>query len=191
MKSSSKRPLIMALILCVAILIGFVTDAIWSYVEKEQHPINYEEIVSRYSEKYNVPKDLLFAVIKVESDFDPQAMSSAGALGLMQMMPKTFEELTTKHLCENLPFESLTDPEVSIRYGTYYLAYLYRYFDYNWHNAIAAYNGGLGNVSRWLKSSENVDENGNLVRFEYKETRSYVHKVEQARTIYQELYPEA
>ena len=191
MKSSSKRPLIMALILCAAILIGFVTDAIWSYVEKEQHPINYEEIVSRYSEKYNVPKDLLFAVIKVESNFDPQAMSSAGALGLMQMMPKTFEELTTKHLCENLPFESLTDPEVSIRYGTYYLAYLYRYFDYNWHNAIAAYNAGLGNVSRWLKSSENVDENGNLVRFEYKETRSYVHKVEQARTMYQELYPEA
>jgi len=185
MKSSAKRPLVIVLIICAAILLGFVTDAIWSLIEKSQYSTDYEEIVSRYSEEYNVPKDLVFAVIKVESDFDPKAESSAGALGLMQMMPDTFAEITDDFLCEHLPFEALTDPEVSIRYGTYYLAYLYRYFDYNWHNAIAAYNGGMGNVSKWLKDPENVDDEGNLKHIPFSETRSYVSKVEKAREFYE------
>ena len=187
MKSSAKRPLVIVRSICAAILLGFVTDALWTLIEKSQHPKNYEEIVSRYSEEYNVPKDLIFAVIKVESDFDPEAKSSQGALGLMQMMPETFEEITNDFLCENLPFEALTDPEVSIRYGTYYLAYLYRYFDYNWNNAIAAYNGGMGNVLKWLENSEYSDGEGNLTHIPFPETRSYVSKVEKARSLYQKL----
>ena len=130
-------------------------------------------------------------MIKVESDFDPKAQSSAGALGLMQMMPDTFKELTDDFLCEHLPFEALTDAEVSIRYGTYYLAYLYRYFDYNWHHAIAAYNGGMGNVTKWLKDPDCVDDEGNLTHIPFSETRSYVSKVEKARAFYAEQYSEA
>lgn len=191
MKASAKRPLVIVLIICAAILIGFVTDAVWTLIEKSQHPTDFEEIVSRYSEEYNVPRELIFAVIKVESDFDPEAKSSAGALGLMQMMPDTFEELTDDFLCEHLAFEDLTDPEVSIRYGTYYLAYLYRYFDYNWQNAIAAYNGGMGNVTKWLKDPKYSDGDGNLTHIPFSETRSYVSKVEKARALYEEFYPEA
>ena len=188
MKASSKRPLVIILIICASILIGFVTDAVWTAIEKSQHPKNYEEIVSRYADEYNVPKDLIWAVIKVESDFDPEAKSSAGALGLMQMMPDTFREITKDFLGENLAFEELTDPEVSIRYGTYYLAYLYRYFDYNWHHAIAAYNGGMGNVAKWLGNPEYIDDEGNLKHIPFSETRSYVKKVEKAQEMYLKFY---
>ena len=191
MKASNTRPLIITLIICAAILIGFVTDTVWSWIEKSQHPTDYSEIVSRYAEEYNVPKHLIFAVIKVESDFDPKAKSSAGALGLMQMMPDTFEELTDDYLCEHLEFTDLNNPEVSIRYGTYYLAYLYRYFDYNWHNAIAAYNGGMGNVTKWLKNESYSDGEGNLTHIPFPETRAYVSKVEKARARYEAFYPEA
>lgn len=192
MKASSKRSLVIVLLICAAILLGFVTDAIWSLIDKANHPADYEEIISRYSEEYNIPKDIIFAVIKVESDFDPKAESSAGAMGLMQMIPSTFEWLTGKeHLNENLPLQKLFDPEVSIRYGTYYLAYLYRSFDYNWHTVFAAYNGGEGNVRKWLKDPECSDGKGNLTYIPFQETRNYVSKVEEARITYQELYPEA
>ena len=191
MKASSKRPIVIVLIAVIAILVGFLTDAIWTLIEHKQHPTDYNEIITRYSEEYNVPKDIIFAVIKVESDFDPDAESSAGAIGLMQMMPSTFEWLTgEEHLNENLPERKLRDPEVSIRYGTYYLAYLYRRFDYNWSTAFAAYNAGEGNVGKWLKNAEYSDGNGNLVHIPFSETRSYVSKVKKAQKTYHELYPE-
>ena len=191
MKSSSKRPLVIVLIAIAAILLGFLTDGIWTLIERAQHPTDYSDIISRYSEEYNVPEDIIFAVIKVESDFDPKAESSVGAMGLMQMMPSTFEWLTgEEHLGENLPIRKLQDPEVSIRYGTYYLAYLYRRFDYHWDTVFAAYNAGEGNVGKWLKNSEYSDGKGNLTYIPFSETRSYVTKVEKARTMYEELYPE-
>lgn len=190
MKKSAKRAIAVLLIACIALLSGFLVDLIWTRLEKRSYPTDYDEIISRYSDAYNVPKSVIYAVIKTESDFDPNAESSAGAMGLMQMIPSTFEWLTgEEHLCENLSVKKLFDPEVSIRYGTYYLAYLYRKFDYNWRNAFAAYNGGEGNVAKWLKSSEYSDGNGNLTHIPFKETRSYVSKVEHAVEKYEKLYP--
>lgn len=198
MKASTKRwlaastLLTVALMLLLAILLGFALDGLWSLIERSQHPTDYEEIIARYSEEYNIPKDVIYAVIKVESDFDPDAESSAGAIGLMQMIPSTFEWLTGEdHLNEHLPSHMLRDPEVSIRYGTYYLAYLYRSFDYNWTNTFAAYNGGEGNVRKWLKNPEYSDGQGNLTHIPFEETRSYVSKIENARKIYLEMFPEA
>ena len=63
MKASSRRPLVIVLIICAAILLGFVTDAIWSLIDKARYPVDYDEIISRYSEVYNSPKDIMFAVI--------------------------------------------------------------------------------------------------------------------------------
>ena len=191
MTASSKRPVVIALIAVVAILIGFLADAIWTQIDRMQHPTDYQEIVSHYAEEYNVPEDIIFAVIKVESDFDPEAESSAGAMGLMQLMPSTFEWLTGKeHLNENLTVRDLQDPEVNIRYGTYYLAYLYRRFDYRWSTTFAAYNAGEGNVRKWLKNAEYADGEGNLIHIPFTETRAYVSKVEKARDMYARLYSE-
>ena len=109
----------------------------------------------------------------------------------MQIMPSTFESLTSdEHLGEHLTTDKLTDPETSIKYGTYYLAYLHRMFDYNWNNAFAAYNAGPGRVFEWLDTEEHNDGNGNLVNIPFKETKSYVKKVNDAIDMYTKLYPE-
>lgn len=190
MKETSKRALAILLIIAIAIGIGFATDAIWTLIEKKTHPQTYSELIAHYAHEYNIPEEIVFAIIKTESDFDPNAKSSAGAIGLMQMIPSTFEWLTgDEHLREHLPTSSLTNPEVSIRYGTYYLLYLYRKFDYNWNTVFAAYNGGEGNVQKWLGNPEYSDGHGNLTNIPFPETASYVKRVNDAIAVYRELYP--
>ncbi len=193
MKPTAKRTLIIVIIIAIAIAAGFCVDAVWSLLEKKTHPNDYSDIVEKYASKYDIPPEVVFAVIKTESDFDPNATSSAGAMGLMQMMPKTFEWLTgEEHLNENLLTSKLLDPEISIRYGTYYLSYLRNRFfatkEVDWNIIFAAYNGGEGNVSKWLSDPECIDENGKLVNIPFQETRSYVSKVNKALDTYKELY---
>ncbi len=182
---------ILAILLIFAISFGlaFGLDRLLNKVEENEHPLKYGEYVEKYAKEYNLPEYFIYGIIKVESNFDPLAKSSAGALGLMQMMPSTFEELTSsKHLGEGLSTEALYSPDVSIRYGTYYFMYLYRKFDYDLHTALAAYNAGPGTVSSWLKDEEYLDENGRLTHIPYPETRSYVKKVDAAIATYKELY---
>lgn len=185
----ARRTLAILLIIAISLGVGIAADWIWNKVDRYNHPQAYHEIIAKYSVDYNIPEYVIFAVIKTESDFDPTAKSSAGARGLMQMMPSTFEWLTgEEHLNERLPELTLHDPEVSIRYGTYYLNYLYKKFNYNWDTAFAAYNGGEGNVAKWLKNPEYADEEGNLTYIPFAETRSYVSKVNSAMELYQKLY---
>ena len=186
-----KRAAVIAAIIVGAILLGVLVDFAWKKIEQATHPKTYAAYVRQYSYEYNVPEPIVFAVIKVESDFDPYAESNAGARGLMQMMQSTFEELTSdEYLGDNYSFGELFDPEVSIKYGTYYLAYLRSYFDGDWNNAIAAYNGGMGNVQKWLADSNYSDGKGNLTDIPFEETRNYVSKVNKEIEIYKKLYYE-
>lgn len=193
MKPTAKRTLIIVIIIAISLAAGFCIDAVWSFLEAKSHPKSYSETVEKYAAEYNIPPEVIFAVIKTESGFDPNARSSAGALGLMQMMPSTFEWLTgEEHLNENLTDLKLFDPEVSIRYGTYYLSYLKNKFfpngNVDWDIIFAAYNGGEGNVANWLCDPECVDENGKLVNIPFSETRSYISKVNKAVNTYKTLY---
>ena len=188
---ASRRILAILLIFCISLSVGIGVDLLWDAIEQKTHPQSYAELVTQYSVEYNIPEYIIYAVIRTESDFDPTAESSAGAVGLMQMMPDTFSWLTgDEHLREYLPASALKTPDVNIRYGTYYLRYLYRKFDYNWDHALAAYNGGEGNVARWLADPEYTDEDGNLTYIPFPETRSYVSKVNAAIKVYQKLYYE-
>ena len=190
MKEKSK--LAIAILLIIAIAIGIAVDAVWSLFEKKTHPQSYSELIAKYAEEYNIPEEVIYAVIKTESDFDPKAESHKGAIGLMQMTAPTFEWLTgDEHLGEHLPTSSLTDPEVSIRYGTYYLRYLYRKFDYNWNTTFAAYNAGEGNVAKWLQNREYSDTEGNLTSIPFPETEKYVERVNEAIVTYRRLYDTA
>lgn len=183
------RTVAVLLIIVIAFGIAFGIDLLCNKVEEGVYPLEYSEYVETYSEEYNIPEYVIYAVIKVESNFDPLAKSGVGAMGLMQMMPNTFEWLTgSSHLGEGLPAESLYIPKVSIRYGTYYLSYLYKKFDYNWDTALAAYNGGEGNVAEWLEDPEYSDGEGNLTYIPIKETRNYVKKVNSAIDAYKRLY---
>lgn len=186
----TRRLIAVLLIIALSIGIGFGINAAWNALDRAAHPrAPYEALVTKYSVAYNVPEYVIYSVIKVESGFDPQAESSAGARGLMQMIESTFLWLSgEEHLGEHLTFDALFDPEVAIRYGTYYLQYLYRTFSYDWHLVFAAYNGGEGNVVKWLKNPEYSDLKGNLTHIPFSETRAYVSKVENAVKTYQKLY---
>lgn len=193
MNEKSKRVLTLLLILALSFAFAFIVDLVWQFADNAAHPKKYSELVTKYSQEYNIPEDVIYATIKVESDFDPNAVSSVGARGLMQMMPSTFKWLTSdEHLGEHLLPIMLFDPEVSIRYGTYYLKYLYTKFDHNWDTVAAAYNGGEGNVAKWLADERYSDGKGNLTDFpdEFSETENYVKKIAKERRNYKELYSE-
>ncbi|MBR2353265.1 MAG: lytic transglycosylase domain-containing protein [Clostridia bacterium] len=183
-----KRCLSVLLILILAISVGLISNRIWLAIEEATHPTPYRETVVRYSLEYGVPESIIYAVMKTESGFDPNALSRKEARGLMQMLEGTFEDVNG-YLHEDHTFDDLITPEISIQYGVYYLRYLYDMFG-NWRNVIAAYNGGLGRVKKWLSDPACSDENGNLIYIPdpFDETRSYVFKVERAADVYQKLY---
>ena len=186
-------PLIVWLV-AIAILIGalvlFVVNCqgrTTKNVLKVAYPQKYSEYVNKAAADYNLPPALIYAVIRTESGFDSGAVSPAGAVGLMQLMPATFEWLTDDKLFEHLESGMLYDPETNIKYGTYCLSYLYdRYGD--WETALAAYNGGLGNVDEWLESDRYADGEGGLKRIPFKETRQFVARVTDAWEMYERLY---
>lgn len=183
----SRRALVILLLAVIAIGLGFLGDFIITCIEKNAYPREYAEYVEVYSQKYGVPESLVFAVIHTESGFDSGAVSSAGAVGLMQMMPDTFAWLTDEILFEHLESGMLYDPETNIKYGTYLLSRFYdRYGD--WELTLAAYNGGVGNVDSWLEDPEYSDGEGGLKKIPFKETRNYVKKVADARDTYERLY---
>ena len=185
--------LIVLIVLVVSILFGFLFDIALTAVEKRiyQKPEEYVPFVEQYADEFGVPVDLVYAVIKTESGFDSSAVSRKGAIGLMQMMPATFEWLTDDILREYLGIGMLYDPETNIKYGTYYLSRLYNRFG-DWDTALAAYNGGEGNVSEWLKDKKYSDDGIRLktdkIPDEFSETKNYVKKVNKALKKYKELY---
>ena len=177
------------ILLAISVVFGFVFDFVVTKIECAIYPkpSEYAEYVSRYSSEYGVPEELVWAVIKTESDFKASAVSGVGAVGLMQLMPETFNEITNFRLNERLDAGMRYDPETNIRYGTYYLSYLYARYG-NWSTALAAYNAGLGKVDGWLENDEYSSNGSTLDRIPYKETRNYVTKVQKALRMYEDLY---
>ena len=181
------RGIAIALIAVIAIGLGFLADFVITCLEKQSYPQGYSDYVTAYAEKYGVPEHLVYAVIRTESDFESGAVSRAGAVGLMQIIPSTFQWLTDGILFEHLEEGMLYDPETNIRYGTYYLSFLYdRYGD--WELALAAYNGGPGNVDKWLEDEAYADGEGGLKTIPFKETRQFVSRVRRAWKKYDKLY---
>lgn len=148
-------------------------------------PLKYEAYVEKYSAEYQVPAPLVYAVIRTESDFDPAAVSSAGAMGLMQMTPETFHWLQSR-TGEDLPDEALLDPETSIRYGVYFLSVLSDRFPVT-DTVLAAYNAGMNAVAGWLEDPQHSSDGQNLTDIPYPETEYYVIKVNRALADYRAL----
>lgn len=140
-------------------------------------PKKYTNHVVAYSDKYGLDKAFVYAVIKVESDFKKDAVSKSGALGLMQILPKTAMWIADE-LGEDYVQEKLFNPEVNIRYGCFYLRYLFEKFN-DLEIVICAYNAGEGKVFDWV-------DNGviNKDKIDYDETRKYLKKVEKYCRIY-------
>lgn len=177
-----------AVIICIIVMAVFAVASFFvvNGLKKSFYPREHEEIVSEYSALYDVPEPLVYAVIKCESNFRPDAVSSAGATGLMQLMPDTFDWVSG--LCgDDPPIGDITDPNANIKYGTFYLGYLYEKFG-NWETAVAAYNAGHGRVANWLKDSRYSDDGVTLKYIPIKETEKYVKKVTDNQEQYKKLY---
>ena len=182
--------LISIVAVAVLLLIGALYLLFEPKIDRALYPREYQAYVERYAKQYDVPENLIYAVIRTESDFQADAVSAVGAVGLMQMMPSTFRWLSDDMLGEYLEDGMLYDAETNVRYGVYYLRRLYdRYGD--WLTACAAYNAGSGRVDGWLKDSSLTNLQGDLVpeRIPIGETRIYVRKVKKAYQAYQRLYP--
>lgn len=172
-------------IAALSILCGLAAAHFADRLDRARYPQKYTDIVEKYADVYKVPRDICYAVIRTESGFDPTAVSSAGAVGLMQMMPATFADLTAR-TGENYETGMLYDPDTSIRYGVYYLSMLYARYGV-WDTAFAAYNCGMGRVDGWIAEGK-VDENGKLTGIPLEETANYVTRVNRAIEKYEKLY---
>ncbi len=155
-------------------------------VMKTLYPMKYAEYVEKYSDEYGVDPKLVYAVIKTESSFNPDAVSYADAQGLTQITPETFEWLKLK-LGEENENLSLFDPETSIKYGAFFLSYLINEFG-NTDTAIAAYHAGRGRIIGWLEDKEISPDGKTLGEIPIPETAHYVRKVNKALNIYNNLY---
>jgi len=152
-------------------------------------PLRYREAVAEQAHRTGLDAAWIYAVLRQESAFDPKAVSSAGARGLMQLMPATARELLRD--LERDPGQALAsgtdlhDPELNIALGTRYLARVQRRFGGHPALAAAAYNAGPGTVARWLPERP-VEADLWIATIPYPETRAYVRRVLAYRLIYQE-----
>ena len=181
-----KKTLIICAVLLAVLAVGAYFLA--GYLQRILYPTDYSDLVVKYAEEYGVPESLIYAVIRTESGFDPEAVSKAGAVGLMQLMPDTFDWLTGL-AGEKEGEGGATDPEANIRRGVCYLKYLHGIFGSDsWETEIAAYNAGQGRVAKWLADPQYSDDGVTLKNIPITETANHVEKVAGARKKYVKLY---
>lgn len=178
---------IAALVTAFALLIGISVFFAGKTAYKAAYPCKYTFEIEKYADEYDVPRALLFAVIHTESGFDPNAVSSAGALGLTQITPETFHWLQTK-TGESLPDSALYEPEVSVRYGALFYSMLLSEFGGDIRTAVAAYHAGRGQVNAWLRDGQYSADGKTLDTIPSRDTNHYVYKVTKAINIYNNLY---
>ena len=153
---------------------------------KTLYPHKYSDCVEKYSAQYGVDEDLIYAVIRTESSFRTDAGSDAGAAGLMQIMPETFDWLCMR-LGEQAQFSELYEPDTAIRFGTYLLHLLLEEFG-DTRTALAAYHAGRGRVAEWLEDASVSPDGQTLENIPYRDTAHYVRKVERAVEMYTKIY---
>ena len=178
------RALVIGDTLAVAALGAFLlvnSDRFQRTLEEVTLPLQHEDIIRQQAAEKDVPADLIAAVIYAESKFRDQT-SSAGARGLMQLTPATAQHIANVSHGINFKVDDLSNPDVNIRYGTFYLHYLIQKFGDNEIAALAAYNAGETNVAAWGGSSLRLDD------IAFPETRDYVENVLEKRDEYARHY---
>lgn len=142
------------------------------------HPRAYEELVEAAAARHGVQPELLFAVMRVESVYNPRIISYAGAIGLMQIMPRTGRNIAHRLGRESFTIDQLLEPEVNIELAAWYLASLIERFEGRIPLAIASYNGGPHNVRRWMRAhSPDIPVDAFLERIPFEQTHRYVRRV--------------
>ncbi len=173
----------------ILLLLGyFALSRGYDFFMKKAYPLQYTDIVAKEATANGLDPALVYSVIKAESNFDPDARSHAGAVGLMQMTPDTFEWVQTKLKSDaEYTEQDLYTPEVNIRYGCKLLAMLLEKYNRK-ATALSAYNAGVGTVNAWLKNPNISKDGAALDNIPYEETRNYVDAVLKNYDNYSKLY---
>lgn len=183
-----------ALIVSVAALaLAIIGVGIWIAASRvpelvvQRYPMDYEDRVRLYAGQNDLPPAYVASVILAESSFDTQAVSSANAQGLMQLLPSTAEWIAGK-LGETYTEGELFDPDCNLRYGCWYLGFLMKRYSGDMKKSSAAYHAGQGNVDKWLQNPEYAPDGVTLQTIPYESTDTYVQRILKYYEKYDELY---
>lgn len=173
--------IVTVVVLCIAIY--YSRD----YILRTIYPLKYTDIVNKYSQEYDVECAVLYAIIKSESDFKPDAVSSIGAVGLMQITEETFDWIKYKLEDTESVYDDMYDPDKNIKYGAYLISFHINRFG-SLENALCAYHAGMGALDSWLANEKYSNDGKTLLKIPYKDTAHYVKTVQKAYDKYKDLY---
>ena len=180
----------------VVLLLAIAGMALWIVADRmpekvmQYYPVEYEDLIRRYAGENDLPPAYVAGVILAESSYDPEAVSSANAQGLMQLLPSTAEWIAGK--LEEAYWEGcLFDPEINVRYGCWYLGFLMKRYNGDMRLSSAAYHAGQGNVDKWLQDPEYAPAGVTLAVIPFESTDTYVQRVLKYYEKYRELYEAA
>jgi soluble lytic murein transglycosylase len=166
------------LIVAVAASFVYLRSGEPAWFQRVRYPLKYEQIVRGHARNYQLDPALLAAVIYQESKFQPDAKSSSGAIGLMQLQPETAKGIAIRTGGSRFQTSDLYVPELNVRYGSWYLRHLLDKYD-DEETALAAYNAGQRNVDEWRAQGKGI---------QFSETRAYVDRVEHLKGVYHDAY---
>jgi len=174
------RKLLFGLVLVAAVAGGvlYINRTMPPWYERIRYPLHYSEYVRVHAREHHLDPALLAAVIYQESKFRSNAKSSSGAIGLMQLTPSTARGIAVRTHGSAFRTSDLYDPDINIRYGTWYLDNLFKKYRTE-RLVLAAYNAGQGNVDQWRSHGEPV---------QFAETRAYIKRVERLKKIYRDAW---
>jgi soluble lytic murein transglycosylase len=184
------------LVVLVMVVLGIAVAAVWIAatravvpgVSATIYPVHYREGIARVAEQYHLDPYLVAATVQTESGYDPRAVSPAGAVGLMQLMPDTATWITGLESWKGKHAPVLTDPDDNLELGACYLAFLLEHFGGNTRPALAAYNAGQGTVVGWVEAAGGAKA-FDLSDIHFPETRDFVQRVEHYRELYTRVHP--
>ena len=165
------------ILFCVLFIITF---AVINYV---LFPLKYKSYITESATKYNLSASVVASVINAESNFNKNAVSHKGAIGLMQILPSTAEWINSQIYNTDFSKELLKNPQINIEMGCFYLNYLSKKFD-NLTCVLCAYNAGETVVRQWLNNPEYSTDKQTLTKIPYSETNNYVKKIQNYIKVY-------
>lgn len=186
MAKSNEKASKIAQIVVVAVIILILIIVLRNIILKINYPQEYSEYVEKYAKEYKIEKELIYAIIKVESNFNAEAISNKNATGLMQILESTAYEVA-EEIGKEITKEDIINPEINIHLGIKYISNLIKRYG-NIELAVASYNAGIGNIDSWIEQGK-IKENGeDIQNIPFKETNNYIRKVLRNYKIYKQLY---
>ncbi len=167
------------IVLGIGAISSFAFFDIYDFYLRNRYPLAYEDYINKYSAEFSLDPALIGSVIYEESRFRSGSISEKGAMGLMQILPETAVYIAEKTHDLYFDTKNLNNEETNIKYGCYYLSYLFHKYD-DLDKVLAAYNAGEGNVDKWIEEGK--------FEIKFTETSNFVERVIRSKAIYEKLY---